>query len=160
MQMFGWLVMSPFILGILYIILIPCFTMLVRKFSTTVVSPRRDDAPSYTEVMLKVRDVWCVVNYCNRQLNTIVYFSLLWLARLLELMYYAKNVQARITMLIIHKLGCVIFQLFCFCTLVLHLTIQGNIFDLKRQWICYVSRELFYPLFLFQDFEDENWLFR
>nr|GEW35471.1 E3 ubiquitin-protein ligase [Tanacetum cinerariifolium] len=54
--LFGWLVMSPFILGILYIILLPCFTMLVRKFSTTVVSPRRDDSPSYTEVMLKNRE--------------------------------------------------------------------------------------------------------
>lgn len=53
----GWLVMAPFILGLLYIILIPCFTMLVRKFSSAVSSPKRDDAPSYTEVMLKVRDV-------------------------------------------------------------------------------------------------------
>nr|XP_043606880.1 uncharacterized protein LOC122578895 [Erigeron canadensis] len=53
----GWLVMAPFIFGILYIILVPCFTMLVRKFNPTVSSPRWDDAPSYTEVMLKVRDV-------------------------------------------------------------------------------------------------------
>ncbi|XP_071702490.1 uncharacterized protein [Rutidosis leptorrhynchoides] len=50
----GWLVMAPFILGILYAILVPCFTILVRKFSSTVTSPKRDDEPSYTEVMLKI----------------------------------------------------------------------------------------------------------
>lgn len=32
--------------------------MLVRKFSTGGLSPKKDDAPSYTEVMLKVRGVW------------------------------------------------------------------------------------------------------
>lgn len=49
--------MAPFILGILYVVLVPCFTMLVRKFSTGGLSPKKDDAPSYTEVMLKVRGV-------------------------------------------------------------------------------------------------------
>nr|KAJ0200519.1 hypothetical protein LSAT_V11C600339630 [Lactuca sativa] len=53
----GWFVMAPFILGILYVVLVPCFTMLVRKFSTGGLSPKKDDAPSYTEVMLKVRGV-------------------------------------------------------------------------------------------------------
>ncbi|KAD4385264.1 hypothetical protein E3N88_25432 [Mikania micrantha] len=52
----GWMVMAPFILGLLYILFVPCFTMLVRKFSSSVPSPRGDDEPSYTEVMLKVRD--------------------------------------------------------------------------------------------------------
>ncbi|KAK1407659.1 hypothetical protein QVD17_39280 [Tagetes erecta] len=54
----GWIVLAPFILGLLYIILVPCFTMLVQKFGFgySVVSPERDDEPSYTEVMLKVRD--------------------------------------------------------------------------------------------------------
>ncbi|MFS7962710.1 hypothetical protein Hanom_Chr08g00729781 [Helianthus anomalus] len=52
----GWLVMSPFILGILYIIFVPCFTILLRKFNSTVSSPKRDDATSYVEVMFKERD--------------------------------------------------------------------------------------------------------
>ncbi|KVH99366.1 uncharacterized protein LOC112514425 [Cynara cardunculus var. scolymus] len=56
--MLGWLVMAPFIMGLLYLILVPCFKVLVRKFSSAVSSPKKDDAPSYTEVlMLKVRDV-------------------------------------------------------------------------------------------------------
>ncbi|XP_071694543.1 uncharacterized protein [Rutidosis leptorrhynchoides] len=49
----GWLVMSPFILGILYIILVPCFTILVCKFSSKVASPKRGDEPFNAEVMLK-----------------------------------------------------------------------------------------------------------
>ncbi|XP_076952103.1 uncharacterized protein LOC143625730 isoform X1 [Bidens hawaiensis] len=53
----GWLVMAPFIMGLLYIILVPCFTILVRKFSSTVSSPKRDDAPSYVELTFKERDV-------------------------------------------------------------------------------------------------------
>ncbi|XP_023760381.1 uncharacterized protein LOC111908814 [Lactuca sativa] len=53
----GWFVMAPFILGILYVVLVPCFTMLVRKFSTGGLSPKKDDAPSYTEVMLKDNDI-------------------------------------------------------------------------------------------------------
>ncbi|KAI3686862.1 hypothetical protein L1987_80551 [Smallanthus sonchifolius] len=52
----GWFVLAPFILGLLYIVLVPCFTMLVRKFSSSVTLLERDDEPSYTEVMLKVRD--------------------------------------------------------------------------------------------------------
>ncbi|KAI3717669.1 hypothetical protein L1987_69430 [Smallanthus sonchifolius] len=46
----GWLVMAPFILGLAYVILVPCFTILVGKFSSTVSSPKRDDDD---EVMLK-----------------------------------------------------------------------------------------------------------
>ncbi|KAL4566203.1 hypothetical protein LXL04_030315 [Taraxacum kok-saghyz] len=53
----GWLVMSPFILGVLYFIFVPCFTVLVRRFSSGVSSPKKNDSPSYTEVMLKVREV-------------------------------------------------------------------------------------------------------
>ncbi|KAI7736136.1 hypothetical protein M8C21_026524 [Ambrosia artemisiifolia] len=52
----GWLVLAPFIFGLLYIVFVPCFTMLVRKFSSSVSSVESDDEPSYTEVMLKVRD--------------------------------------------------------------------------------------------------------
>ncbi|KAK9080171.1 hypothetical protein SSX86_001846 [Deinandra increscens subsp. villosa] len=52
----GWLVLVPFILGLLYIVFVPCFTMLVRKFSPSLPILERDDEPSYTEVMLKVRD--------------------------------------------------------------------------------------------------------
>ncbi|XP_076930274.1 uncharacterized protein LOC143595250 [Bidens hawaiensis] len=52
----GWMVLAPFILGLLYIAFVPCFTMLVRKLSSVSI-PERDDEQSYTEVMLKVRDV-------------------------------------------------------------------------------------------------------
>ncbi|KAM3323966.1 putative protein isoform X1 [Capsicum chacoense] len=38
--MLGWLVAVPFILGGLYIVFLPCFTILVRKFSTRPPSPR------------------------------------------------------------------------------------------------------------------------
>ncbi|KAM0019340.1 hypothetical protein Hdeb2414_s0026g00684341 [Helianthus debilis subsp. tardiflorus] len=51
----GWLVLAPFILGLLYIVLVPCFTMLVRRFSPSI-SLENEDEVSYTEVMLKVRD--------------------------------------------------------------------------------------------------------
>ncbi|KAJ0747582.1 hypothetical protein HanOQP8_Chr05g0191211 [Helianthus annuus] len=51
----GWLVLAPFILGLLYIVLVPCFTMLVRRFSPSI-SLENEDEASYTEVMLKVRD--------------------------------------------------------------------------------------------------------
>ncbi|KAK9075535.1 hypothetical protein SSX86_003859 [Deinandra increscens subsp. villosa] len=53
----GWLVMAPFILGLVYIILVPCFTILVRKFGSTVSSPKKDDATSYVQLTLKERDV-------------------------------------------------------------------------------------------------------
>ncbi|XP_027348459.1 uncharacterized protein LOC113860029 [Abrus precatorius] len=31
----GWLVASPFILGVLYVMLLPCFKILIRKFSSS-----------------------------------------------------------------------------------------------------------------------------
>ncbi|KAI9070633.1 hypothetical protein K1719_047405 [Acacia pycnantha] len=36
----GWLVAAPFILGTLYIVFIPCFQILVRKFGSVPVSPK------------------------------------------------------------------------------------------------------------------------
>ncbi|KAI3821345.1 hypothetical protein L1987_08911 [Smallanthus sonchifolius] len=53
----GWFVLAPFILGLLYIVLVPCFTMLVRKSSSSITLPERDDEPSYTEVMLKSDEI-------------------------------------------------------------------------------------------------------
>ncbi|CAM8921653.1 unnamed protein product [Rhodiola kirilowii] len=51
----GWLVAAPFILGGLYILLLPCFKVLVRKFSSNPLSPRSPVSPS--EIKIKVRDV-------------------------------------------------------------------------------------------------------
>ncbi|RDY07544.1 hypothetical protein CR513_08328, partial [Mucuna pruriens] len=52
----GWLVASPFILGTLYIVLLPCFKFLVHKFSTVPSTPKKQ-LHSHSEVKLKVRDV-------------------------------------------------------------------------------------------------------
>ncbi|KVH98228.1 hypothetical protein Ccrd_023518 [Cynara cardunculus var. scolymus] len=49
----GWLVLAPIILGTLYIILLPCFVILVHKFSN-VSSPKA--SASSTELRLRVRD--------------------------------------------------------------------------------------------------------
>jgi len=51
----GWVIAAPFILAALYIIFLPCFKILVRKFSTVPSSPKKALA-SHTEVRLKVRD--------------------------------------------------------------------------------------------------------
>ncbi|KAF7824920.1 cytoplasmic membrane protein [Senna tora] len=51
----GWLMASPFVLGTLYIIFIPCFKVLVRKFGTPL-SPKKVLHPN-TDIRLKVRDV-------------------------------------------------------------------------------------------------------
>ncbi|KAL3641516.1 hypothetical protein CASFOL_016484 [Castilleja foliolosa] len=64
----GWVVAAPFIMGGLYLLLLPCFMILVRKFGgaavpesprmplISIASPRKQpDSPS--EVWLKVRDV-------------------------------------------------------------------------------------------------------
>ncbi|CAN4100003.1 unnamed protein product [Withania somnifera] len=53
--MLGWLVAVPFILAGLYVVFLPCFTILVRKFSTRPPSPRMLLQP-LTEVSVKVRD--------------------------------------------------------------------------------------------------------
>ncbi|KAJ8769956.1 hypothetical protein K2173_009038 [Erythroxylum novogranatense] len=52
----GWLVAGPFILSALYIISLPCFKILVRKFSTVISSPKKPPN-SHAEIRLKVRDV-------------------------------------------------------------------------------------------------------
>ncbi|KAJ7949939.1 E3 ubiquitin-protein ligase [Quillaja saponaria] len=51
----GWLVAVPFILGLLHILLLPCFKMLVHKFNTAPSSPKKL-LLSHSEVRLKVRD--------------------------------------------------------------------------------------------------------
>ncbi|XP_057453897.1 uncharacterized protein LOC130745583 [Lotus japonicus] len=53
----GWLVASPFILGTLYIVLLPCFKFLVQKFSTVPLSPKKPLLHPHSEISLKVRDV-------------------------------------------------------------------------------------------------------
>lgn len=57
LQLLGWLVASPFILGTLYIVLLPCFKILVHNFSSVPLSPKKPLNP-HSEVKLKVRDVW------------------------------------------------------------------------------------------------------
>ncbi|KAG5233084.1 E3 ubiquitin-protein ligase [Salix suchowensis] len=49
----GWLVAAPFILAALYIIFLPCFKVLVHKFSTVPLSPKKSPN-SPTEVKLKL----------------------------------------------------------------------------------------------------------
>jgi hypothetical protein len=56
LQLLGWLAASPFILGTLYIVFLPCFRILVRKFSTVPLSPKKP-LLSHSEIRLKVRDV-------------------------------------------------------------------------------------------------------
>ncbi|XP_060964525.1 uncharacterized protein LOC115705711 isoform X2 [Cannabis sativa] len=48
----GWLIASPFIMGILYLIFLPCFKILVHKFSVAPSSPNKS-LLSQSEVMLK-----------------------------------------------------------------------------------------------------------
>ncbi|PWA87554.1 hypothetical protein CTI12_AA129330 [Artemisia annua] len=50
----GWLVLAPLILGALYIILLPCFIILVHKLSNA--SNPKLTTPSSTDLRLKVRD--------------------------------------------------------------------------------------------------------
>ncbi|KAL6512179.1 hypothetical protein OROGR_021776 [Orobanche gracilis] len=52
----GWLVAAPFILGSLYLLSLPCFKILVRKFNPVPASPKKPHGSS-SEVRLKVRDV-------------------------------------------------------------------------------------------------------
>ncbi|OWM91556.1 uncharacterized protein LOC116214959 [Punica granatum] len=52
----GWAVAAPFILGALYLILLPCFKLLVSKFSTHPSSPKKT-IQSPRDVKIKVRDV-------------------------------------------------------------------------------------------------------
>ncbi|XP_065881558.1 uncharacterized protein [Euphorbia lathyris] len=56
----GWFVAAPVILAGLYVIFLPCFKVLVRKFSSTpgspIKSPKSVKSPK-SEVRLKVRDV-------------------------------------------------------------------------------------------------------
>lgn len=42
----GWLLAAPFILGLLYVLLLPCFKVLVRKFSPTPLSPKESSHTS------------------------------------------------------------------------------------------------------------------
>ncbi|XP_077249690.1 uncharacterized protein LOC143889395 [Tasmannia lanceolata] len=54
----GWLVAAPFILGVLYVVFLPCFKCLVHKFSapSPPQSPKKPLNP-HAEVKLKIRDV-------------------------------------------------------------------------------------------------------
>ncbi|KAL5078448.1 hypothetical protein RYX36_017432 [Vicia faba] len=51
--LFGWVAASPFILGTLYIIFLPCFRILLQKFSIVPISPKKP-LHSHSEVSLKV----------------------------------------------------------------------------------------------------------
>ncbi|KAH9726004.1 DUF2062 domain-containing protein [Citrus sinensis] len=54
-ELLGWLVATPFILTALYIVLLPVFKILVRKFSSAALSSKKE-LHSYSEIKLKVRD--------------------------------------------------------------------------------------------------------
>ncbi|KAI5593939.1 hypothetical protein POPTR_003G048300v4 [Populus trichocarpa] len=53
----GWLVAAPFILAALYIIFLPCFKVLVHKFSTVPSSPKKP-SNSLAEIKLKCCEEW------------------------------------------------------------------------------------------------------
>ncbi|XP_004499723.1 uncharacterized protein [Cicer arietinum] len=49
----GWLTASPFILGTLYIVFLPCFKYLIQKFSSVPLSPKKSLLNPHSEVRLK-----------------------------------------------------------------------------------------------------------
>ncbi|MQM04543.1 hypothetical protein Taro_037341, partial [Colocasia esculenta] len=49
----GWFIASPFILGAVYILLVPCFKVLVQKFSGPPSSPKKQLHP-LSDIRLKV----------------------------------------------------------------------------------------------------------
>ncbi|XP_057470222.1 uncharacterized protein LOC130759133 isoform X1 [Actinidia eriantha] len=53
----GWLVAAPFILATLHLLFLPCFKILVRKYSPVPASSPKKALSSHTEVKPKVRDV-------------------------------------------------------------------------------------------------------
>lgn len=53
----GWIVAAPFILGAFYVVFVPCFSYLVRRFSPVPSSPKAALLHSLSEVKIKVRDV-------------------------------------------------------------------------------------------------------
>ncbi|XP_076922325.1 uncharacterized protein LOC143584055 [Bidens hawaiensis] len=53
----GWLVLAPFIMGALYIILLPGFVILVHKFKFSTSSSPKLATSSSKELRLKVRDI-------------------------------------------------------------------------------------------------------
>jgi len=57
LQLLGWLAATPIILGGLFVVLLPCFKILVRKFSSVTSSPKKPLHP-HSEIKLKVRAVW------------------------------------------------------------------------------------------------------
>lgn len=57
LQLLGWAVAAPFIMAGLYLIFLPCFKLLVSKFSAHPSSPKKT-IQSPRDVKIKVRDVW------------------------------------------------------------------------------------------------------
>lgn len=72
LQLLGWFVAAPIILAILYVMFLPIFTILVRKFSAGPSSPK---APllALTDVNVKVRDVWLTLQLSNVLSTTLVW---------------------------------------------------------------------------------------
>eukprot|EP00268_Persea_americana_P025361 TRINITY_DN2472_c1_g2_i2.p1 TRINITY_DN2472_c1_g2~~TRINITY_DN2472_c1_g2_i2.p1 ORF type:complete len:103 (-),score=16.49 TRINITY_DN2472_c1_g2_i2:232-540(-) len=54
-ELLGWLIAAPFILGILYVVFLPCFKYLLHKFSAVPSSPMHP--LPHPEINIKVRDV-------------------------------------------------------------------------------------------------------
>lgn len=61
LQLLGWLVASPFILGVLYLFFLPLFKYMVYKFGVIPSSPSRlshgHSVHSHPEIKVKVRNV-------------------------------------------------------------------------------------------------------
>eukprot|EP00268_Persea_americana_P025366 TRINITY_DN2472_c2_g1_i2.p1 TRINITY_DN2472_c2_g1~~TRINITY_DN2472_c2_g1_i2.p1 ORF type:complete len:105 (+),score=15.09 TRINITY_DN2472_c2_g1_i2:886-1200(+) len=55
LQLLGWFVAAPFILGFLFMVFLPCFKLLIQKCSALPSSPKKPFYPN-AEVKLKVRD--------------------------------------------------------------------------------------------------------
>nr|GLL32616.1 uncharacterized protein LOC109152189 isoform X4 [Ipomoea trifida] len=53
----GWLISTPFVLAALYVLFLPLFAILVRKFSAVPASPKTPLLQTPTEFNVKVRDV-------------------------------------------------------------------------------------------------------
>ncbi|XP_010677181.2 uncharacterized protein LOC104892857 isoform X1 [Beta vulgaris subsp. vulgaris] len=68
----GWLFAAPFILALLYVIFLPCYKILVRKFSSAPLSPTM---PSQEELRVKLNTICCCMEddcfHCSQIERTI-----------------------------------------------------------------------------------------
>ncbi|KAK6937951.1 protein of unknown function DUF2062 [Dillenia turbinata] len=65
----GWLVAAPFLLAALYVLFLPCFTVLLRKFNSGSLSPKMP-LLSPSEISLKIRDPKSPLLYVLKDQNS------------------------------------------------------------------------------------------